>query len=292
MDLVVGATGILGGEICKGLMAEGRAVRAVVRSSSAPEKVAALKEAGAETVLADIKDPTSLAAACAGVDTVISTASSTLSRAEGDDIETVDRLGQLNLVEAAKTASVGRFVFVSFPPDESAFPLQDAKRAVEAAIVESGVPYTILHPTHFREVWLSAALGFEPENAKARMFGDGDGAISWVSLFDVANAVIASVGNPKAANRTIRLGGPEALSLAEVVARFEKAHGKDFEREVVPAADLEGMLAGDDPLTRSFAALMMICARHGCAIDNTEARDVLGFEPSPIDDYIAHSLKR
>ena len=291
MDLVVGATGILGAEICKGLMAEGRAVRALVRSSSAPDRVAALKAAGVETVLGDLKDPTSVAAACAGVDTVISTASSTLSRAEGDDIETVDRQGQLNLVEAAERAGAGRFIFVSFPPDESSFPLQDAKRAVEAAIVASGVPYTILHPTHFREVWLSAALGFEPENAKARLFGNGDGAISWISLFDVAKAVIASVDNPKASNRVIRLGGPEAIPLAEVIARFEKATGKDFEREVVPHADLEGMLASDDPLTRSFGALMMICARQGCAIDNAEARDILGFEPSPIDDHIAQSLK-
>ena len=291
VDLVVGATGILGGEICKELIAKGRTVRALVRSSSLPEKVAGLKAAGVETVLGDMKDPASLAAACAGVDTVISTASSTLSRAEGDDIETVDRQGQLNLVQAARKDGVGRFIFVSFPPDESAFPLQDAKRAVEAAIVASGVPYTILHPTHFREVWLSAALGFEPENAKARVFGDGVGAISWISLLDVARAVVASVDNAKAANRTIRLGGPEALSLAEVVARFERATGKSFEREVVPADDLEGMLAHDDPLTRSFGGLMMICARHGCAIDNAEAEEILDFEPSPIEDYITQSLK-
>lgn len=291
VDLVVGATGILGGEICKELIAKGRTVRAMIRPTSAPEKVAALKAAGAETVSGDIKDPATLAAACGGVDTVISTASSTLSRAEGDDIESVDRQGQLNLVAAAKEAGVSRFVFVSFPPDESSFPLQDAKRAVEAAIVASGVPYTILHPTHFREVWLSAALGFEPENAKARVFGDGVGAISWISLFDVARAVVASVDNPKAVNRVLRLGGPEALSLAEVVARFEKAAGQEFEREVVPATDLEGMLAGEDPLTSSFGALMMICARHGCTIDNDEAREVLGFEPSSIDDYIAQSLK-
>ena len=150
MDLVVGATGILGGEICRGLIAEGRSVRALVRSSSAPDKVAALEAAGVTTVVGDMKHPTSLAAACAGVDTVISTASSTLSRAEGDDIETVDRHGHFHLVDAAKEAGASRFIFVSFPPDDSSFPLQDAKRAVEAAIVGSGLPYTILHPTHFR----------------------------------------------------------------------------------------------------------------------------------------------
>jgi len=291
MDLVVGATGILGMEICRRLAAEGRQVRALVRESSASDTVAALKAAGVEPVVGDLKDPASLAVACAGVETVVSTASSTLSRAEGDDIESVDHQGQLHLVETAKAIAVKRFVFVSFPPDALVFPLQDAKRAVEAAIVASGMPYTILHPTHFREVWLSAALGFDPANGTARVFGEGAGAISWISLVDVAKAAVAAVTTPDAANRTLRLGGPEALTQAEVIARFEAVAGRPFKRETMPVADLEGMMASDDPLARSFGALMMICARQGCAIDNTEARKILGHDPSPIEDYIAQCLK-
>src|SRR5215211_7601119 len=106
MDLVVGATGILGLQIVSRLAGAGRPVRALVRESSDPAKVATLREAGAEIALADLKQPESLARACAGVKNLILTASSTLSRIEGDSIETVDRLGNLALIDAAKAARV------------------------------------------------------------------------------------------------------------------------------------------------------------------------------------------
>lgn len=290
MDLVVGATGILGTEICRGLLASGRKVRALVRVSSDPEKVSVLKKLGAEVVTGDLKDEASVKAACDGVTNVISTASSTLSRADGDDIETVDRDGQITLVQAAKDAGVGHFVYVSFPPDQNDFPLQDAKRAVEKAIQDSGMEYTVLHPTHFREVWLSPALGFDVAEGTARVFGGGNGKISWISLFDVKDAVIASLDNSKARNKVLRLGGPEALTQHEVIARFEAKTGKELAREIVPLEDLKEMHAGDDPLQKSFAALMLVCAEQGCSIDNSDAEEVLGHKPSSIDDFVEQCL--
>ena len=54
--LVVGATGFLGMEICRQLAASHKAVKALVRLSSDPEKVKALENLGIETVTGDIKD--------------------------------------------------------------------------------------------------------------------------------------------------------------------------------------------------------------------------------------------
>src|SRR5262245_64542652 len=124
MNLIVGATGILGSEICR-LLAENRQpLRALVRSTSNPDKVAQLKALDAEVIVGDLKDRRSLDAACRGVTAVISTASSTLSRQEGDSIESVDREGQLNLVEAAEAVGVKHFVLISFPNVDIDFPLQ------------------------------------------------------------------------------------------------------------------------------------------------------------------------
>ncbi|MDO9373098.1 MAG: SDR family NAD(P)-dependent oxidoreductase [Ferruginibacter sp.] len=61
--LVAGATGVLGGEICRQLIEEGRQVRALVRITSDTAKVAALKDMGVEVVEADLKDRASLAKA-------------------------------------------------------------------------------------------------------------------------------------------------------------------------------------------------------------------------------------
>src|SRR5262245_51749282 len=127
MNLVVGATGILGGEVCRQLAAQGKPVRALVRETSNPEKLAQLEGLGAELVRGDLKDRRSLDAVCRGVSAVISTASSTLSRQEGDSIDSVDGQGQAALIDAAEAAGVRQFVFISFPDGGVAFPLQSAK---------------------------------------------------------------------------------------------------------------------------------------------------------------------
>jgi uncharacterized protein YbjT (DUF2867 family) len=101
------------------------------------------------------------------------TASSTLSRQAEDFIETVDRQGQINLVEAARAAGVQHFIFVSFPPAAVDFSLNRANRAVEERLQGSGLAYTVLWPTFFSEVWLTPALGFKFANAKVRIYGLG-----------------------------------------------------------------------------------------------------------------------
>ena len=270
MNLIVGATGMLGGEICRLLGEQGKAVRGLVRATSNPETVARLSSLGVQVLRGDLKNRASLEAACDGASVVVSTASSTLSRQEGDSIESVDRQGQLNLVEAAEQAGVKHFVLISFPNVDIDFPLQSAKRAVEDRLRRSQMVYTILQPTVFTEVWLSPALGFDPAHAAARIYGGGHNKISWISLQDVAKFAVAAIDNPRAKNAVFKLGGPDALSPLEVVRLAEQATGKTIAVQQVPEEALRAQLgAATDPLQQSFAALMLYYAR-GDAIDMTE----------------------
>jgi uncharacterized protein YbjT (DUF2867 family) len=272
MILVAGSTGLVGGQICLDLAKADKAVRALVRSTSDRTKIDALKSRCIELVEGDLKDPSTLDAACAGVQTVVSTASSTLSHQAGDTIETVDRDGELNLVEAAKAAGVRHFIFVSFPPFAEDFPLNKAKRAVEDRLNASGMAYTILWPTFFEEVWLSPALGFDAANAKARVYGSGENKIRWISYFDVAAFAAACVDNPAARNKTIQLGGPEALSPLDVVRIFEQSTDRKFAVEHVREEDLTAQKArATDSLSASFAGLMLSLA-HGDTINTAECR--------------------
>jgi uncharacterized protein YbjT (DUF2867 family) len=260
MNLVVGATGHLGRELCRLLLEQDVPVRALIRTSSNPDTVSELRELGAELVEGDLKDPPSLAAACAGVETVFSTASSTISRAEGDSIETVDLQGQLSLVDAAEGAGVGRFVFVSFPQMDPDSPLQRAKRAVEQRLRDAALAATILRPTYFMEIWLSPAVGFDAAHAQAQIFGSGENRLSWISLRDVARAVVEA----PAEDAVVELGGPEALSQLEVVEIFEQETGRSFALQHVPAEALEAQAEGaTDSLQQSFAALMLATTRVG-----------------------------
>jgi uncharacterized protein YbjT (DUF2867 family) len=265
--LVVGATGVLGGEICRLLAQRAKPVRALVRHTSNPDRVAGLKSLGAEQVRGDLKDRPSLDAACRGASAVISTASSTVSRQAGDSIESVDRQGQLDLIDAAAAAGVKRFVLVSFRSVAMDFPVQSAKRAAEARLRDSGMTYTILRPTCFTEVWLSPALGFDAPNATAQIYGGGQNQISWISYQDVAQFAVAALDNAHAKNAVIDLGGPQALSPLDVVRLAEQVTRKRFAVQHVPEEALRAQHAtATDPLQQSFAALMLYYAR-GDVID-------------------------
>lgn len=289
MILVVGATGLLGSEICRLLAAAGKPFRALVRATSDKSKVAQLQSLGAEIVRGDLRDRTSLEAACKGVNAVISTASATISRQEGDSIQTVDLEGQLSLIEAAKGASVNHFILVSFSPSEIEFPLQAAKRAVEEHLKRSGLKYTILQPTCFMEVWLGPALGFDAANAKAQIYGSGQNKISWISCRDVAKFATESLDNPAARNAVIELGGSESLSPLEVVRVFEQVQGRAFEIQHVPdEALLEQKKTASDPLQQSFAGLMLYYSA-GSVIDMRETLQNFPVKLTGVKDYAQSS---
>lgn len=290
MNLVVGATGLLGGEICRLLAARGKPVRALVRATSDQNKVAQLENLGLEVVRGDLKDRSSLDAACQGVSAVISTASSTLSRQEGDSIQTVDLEGQLNLIDAAKAANVSQFVLISFPHTDVEFPLQTAKRQVEQHLKGSGLSYTILQPTVFMEVWLSPALGFDADNAQAQIYGSGENKISWISYKDVAKFSVASLDSPQALNAVIELGGPEALSPLEVVGIFEESKGRKFGVQYVPEEALKQQKETvGDPLQQSFAGLMLFYSR-GNVIDMQETLKKFPVQLTSVREYVHASI--
>jgi uncharacterized protein YbjT (DUF2867 family) len=289
MILVVGATGLLGTEICRRLTKRGEEVRALVRTTSSAEKVAALQECGADLCVGDLKDPNSLTAACSGVNAVISTSSSTLSRQPGDSIESVDDQGQLNLVAAAKTADVDRFVFVSFrPPAGLSFPLADAKARVEDAIKVFN--FTVIQASWFMEVWLSPMLGFDYPNAAARIYGPGTSPVSWVSFHDVAEVCVRALRHRAAERRILEVGGPEALSPLEVIARFEQIGARPFKIEHIPEEVLRAQFdAATDSLQKSFAALMLGYL-YGDAMDVTPIQNEFGMELTSIDQYARQVL--
>lgn len=284
MVLVVGATGLVGSEICKKLSRRGEKVRALVRDTSSPERIAALRECGVEMRVGDLKDSDSIAAACRGVNAVISTASSTLSHQAADSIESVDAAGQLNLVNTAKSCNVERYLFVSFRrPPALSFPLAAAKEAVEKAI--ANLNFTVIQASWFMEVWLSPALGFDYANATARIYGPGTAPISWVSSGDVAEMCAVALRHPAAERTTIEFGGPEALSPLEVVARFERIGGRPFTIEHVPEPVLRSQFEqATDSMQRSFAALMLGYL-HGDAMNIAPVVDKFAIRLSSVDDY-------
>jgi uncharacterized protein YbjT (DUF2867 family) len=260
--LVVGATGSLGSRVCKELAAQGKPVAGMVRNPG-DTKAAALKEAGVELIEGDLKDPTSLQRACQGRTAVASTASASISRQAGDNIQSVDLDGQKRLIDAAKAAGVAKFIYISFSGNMTTDgPVTAAKREVEQYLQSSGLDYTILRCGFLMEVMVAPIVGFDYANAKAVVYGSGENPLSLVSMEDVARMVALCLDKPEASNAVIEFGGAEAVTLHEVVRAFEEVKGQPFEVQHVPEEALVGAWeSADEPVSKSINALMVDFAR-------------------------------
>ena len=239
MILVVGATGLLGGMITRQLLGQDKAVRILVRHHSASEELAkqgmatsaqSLIDAGAQPMVGDLKDPPSLARACAGVATVITTANSILRSGE-DNIATVDLNGTKSLIDAAQAAGASHLIYVSVlgSTPENPQPFVSAKGQCEAYLKQSGLTYTILKPGLFMEIWIGEIVG-APLQARqpVTLIGRGARKQVFVSMADVAAYAVTAVDHPMASNKEIEIGAPASYSWTEVVETVGKVIGREL----------------------------------------------------------------
>src|ERR1700741_774718 len=263
MILVAGSTGVLGSEIVRRLTDRGEKVRALVRTTSAPEKIERLRKLGAEIAVGDVKERETLAIACEGFAAVISTITTILTSQPGDSFQATDGDGTKALIDAAREAGASKFVFVSFDTSKAAgSPLTQAKRDVEDHLKQSGLDYTILHATLFCEHWLGPMLFANPVACTAKVYGNGTEKIRYIAVSDVAEFAVQSLTNPAARNATIPVGGPEEISQREAVRLFEEAYGRKFNVIEVPEAALEAQWStAQNPFDKTFAGLMLGLAR-------------------------------
>src|SRR5919108_978540 len=150
--LVVGATGLVGKEVALRLRKKGAAVRAMVRGGASRAEAKALLDSGAEVVDGDLTRPDTLARACAGVHTVVCTATS-MPQGKDDGLKRVDHDGVLSLIAAAEQGGAKKFVYVSYSGNlKFDSPLETAKRNCERSLLASQLQAIILRPTYFMEM--------------------------------------------------------------------------------------------------------------------------------------------
>src|SRR4051812_44422435 len=108
MQLVTGASGHLGANLVRRLLADGHQVRVLLRMGS---NNAAVDDLEVERVYGDLRDPASLVSAVAGVQSIYHCAAK-ISTLEGEEQEIFDCnvVGTRNLLAAARAAGVGRVV--------------------------------------------------------------------------------------------------------------------------------------------------------------------------------------
>jgi NADH dehydrogenase len=284
MILVVGATGTLGGTIAKRLAEQGKQVRALVRPQS---DAADLKRLGIETVLGDLKEPASLERACEGAEALVTTANSA-GRGGEDNVESVEEGGNRNLVDAAKAAGVRQFVFTSALGSslDSPVPFMRGKAVAEQHLRESGVPFTILMPNLFMEVWCPNVVGNAAMAGRpVVLVGEGTRKHSMISIEDVAAFAVATVGNDAARNRTLVLGGPQPLSWRDIVAAYERALGRQLEVEFVPMGD------GLPGFPEFISGFMNALETYDSVIEMESTAREFGVRQLTLDEYLQRTVQ-
>ena len=285
--LIVGATGLLGSEVAL-MLCGSRPVRGLVRPGSPQEEK--LRRAGVELVPGDLTDPRSLETACAGVGTVISTATGANGRLPGDTLASVDEQGQRALVDAARRAGVRRFVLTSVSPNlPRATPLVRAKREAESAVKASGMAWVLVQPSAFMETWLTPRSGFDISRGKAAILGSGEAPVSYVSRHDVAR-VIASVADPDSDVRRTYLpvSGPDALTALDAARIFEEESGRNMTVMRAPTWVARGMsrlLRPFDPALSSTLGIAAYLAEKGDVVEPSKTVRELLRDPITVRDY-------
>jgi uncharacterized protein YbjT (DUF2867 family) len=289
MNLIVGATGSLGGRITRGLLAQGKAVRILARRNPLSEELArqgrtntvqSLERAGAQSVYGDLKDRASLETAVRGIDTIIATAT---ARGGEDTVPAVDLHGMLDLIGAARMAGVKRFIytFIYVSVKGHPLPLFDIKATCEAALEQSGMEYTILWPAVFMEIWIGMVVGM-PLMAQqpVTLIDQGDHRHNMVSEADVAAFALAAVDNPRAANQRISIGGPASYTWAEIVDRVGRAMGVQLPVQYLP-------LGSEVPLLPPEAGNLLIgMETFETFVEMEETAAAYGVKLTTLDEYI------
>jgi len=107
----------------------------------------------------------------------------------------------------------------------------------------------------------------------------------------VARTAVEALSGAKARNAVLPVGGPEALSLLQVIALFEKRSGSSWQVEHVPVEALRKQkAAATDEVQQTFAGLQIMYATSSWAMN---PRDYLVADGlTTVSDYAASVVKQ
>jgi uncharacterized protein YbjT (DUF2867 family) len=286
--LVVGATGQLGSVITRKLLDGGVPVRALARNATALAGLAPR----AETAAVDMRDLAKLTEACRGIGQIVATANNNMGAGKTSPAK-VDLANYQNLCAAARNTGVRRLIYVSYRGVAQDAPVDifRVKWYIEDAIRRSGVPWVMLRPTAFMDVWIDQLLakGIR-EKGTATIFGDGTAVANYIAVDDVAEFAVKVLARPEIVNEAIDLGGPSNMSqndLAAVIERRLKSSGK---RRHVPVAVMRLLAPVVKPFNEVAARLMTLglysATEAGAFPGWKAAADRFGVAPRSVETYV------
>lgn len=281
MLIVTGANGKLGRLVVESLLSRVPATQ-IGASVRDPSAAADLTARGVRVRRGDFAEPATLAAAFEGASQVLIIS----SNSSGPEAVRHHR----GAIDAARAAGAQRILYTSHlgvSPTSAFKPMPD-HAATEAALRESGVPYTSLR-NGFYATTVPLLLG--GARATGELAAPADGPVSWTGHRDLADAAaIVMCDADRAGSETLNLTAAEALDLEAIAALFSQVAGRTVRRVVISDADYRaGMIAHGVPADRAELMVGMFeASRAGefARVDSTLAK-MLGRAPQPVRHVLA-----
>jgi uncharacterized protein YbjT (DUF2867 family) len=282
--VITGATGTIGQEVARALLAAKQDVRIVARD---PNKVTELKELGAEVVAGDLEDKASLERAFQGGDRLF-----LLTGFVEDCVPQVK-----NAVEAAKAAGVSFILRMSAAGADPNSPHVLAKHhgTSEDLVKDSGLRWAVIRPNFF----MDNVLNYTGSTIKAQsaFYGAaGEGKSAYVSSRDVGESAAAILQDPeKHAGKTFDLSGGEAVSEADVARFASEAAGREIKYINLSSDDFRGGAASNGLpgwMVDAMVGLENIKANSWAAGTSTSVQDLTGRPPETFKQYFERNKAR
>jgi uncharacterized protein YbjT (DUF2867 family) len=225
--LVAGATGYLGGFVCRELKSRGYFVRALVRSS---RKLDGLWDSTDEIVEGEVTRPETLEHICDGIELVFSSIGITRQK-DGLSFRDVDYQANMNLLEEALRAGVKKFIYVSVfnGPHLRHLDIVAAHEDFVDGLRASGICFAVLRPTGYfsdmGEVFEMARKG------RVWLIGSGENRVDPIHGADLAAACVDAM---EGSETEIDIGGPQTFTWREIAALAFEILGKPAKISRIP----------------------------------------------------------
>ena len=292
--LVTGGTGFVGPKIVNAVVDAGHWVRVLERKPGAWKKAGLRCQEAAE---GDVTDADSLQRAAAGCDGVVHLVA--IINGAPRDFERVMEQGTRNVIAAAQSAGVRRFILMSAlgttEETKDLVPYYRAKWTMEQDLKASGLVHVIFRPSfvfgtdggalqQFRRIARLAPVTPIP--------GPGTQRIQPIWADDVGAYFAASLEKPEAANRTFEVGGPDIVTWNEFWSRLKHAMGARRPTMHVPMGLMRAQAVvlerlPKPPVTRN--QLTMLEAGDN-VVTNDDAVDTFGLPLVPLDEQLRRSV--
>ncbi|MCP3105256.1 NAD(P)H-binding protein [Myxococcus sp. K15C18031901] len=268
--LVTGATGTIGSEVTRCLLARGERPCVFVRDA---KKARALFGNRVEVRVGDLSGSrASLSAALAGIDAVF-----LLTR--GSKLGVLDRAFAL----AARAAGVTHLVKRSTLDVSTGVGTGPWHARGETAVRESGLSFTFIRSAAF----MSNALGWADSIATEGVLrsSTGEGKIAFIHPDDLAEVVTIALTTREFVGESLVMTGPEALSYGEMATRIGATLGKTVRFE--PISDEEAQASvGKGPYAAALVDIWRAIREGRMALVNEGVERVLGRRPRSFDNWV------